>query len=134
MLYKRIMPTALSRKQRQVWEAKSYAALVYHMTTSRKYLSLNEITRLANVYVESWTADFPTYFRFTEAMVGELLHQLETVGLVRQPAYCGCCGSPMPDRVEWCCRCRSHVLNTGPSWNRTYEAQHQQPCPFQVTL
>jgi hypothetical protein len=51
--------------------------------------------------------------------------------------YCGCCDNEIPDDGGddgplWCTRCESHVGAQGGSWDRTYEAVHGRPCPFQV--
>jgi predicted amidophosphoribosyltransferase len=48
-------------------------------------------------------------------------------------SYCGCCGDgPIPDTAEWCRRCVDHVSDDGPPWERTWSAQHGEPCLFQV--
>ena len=52
--------------------------------------------------------------------------------------YCGCCGNgplaPTKQGVieDWCARCMSHVGSDGQLWDRTYEAVHGTPCPYQV--
>lgn len=48
--------------------------------------------------------------------------------------FCGCCGreSGMHD---WCKRCVAHILPQRfgfAAWDRTYYAQHQRDCPFQI--
>lgn len=56
-----------------------------------------------------------------------------------EPHFCGCCGNQIvrPGRLSnWCGPCRKHVL-TGraadgkPPWDRTYFAQHGEPCPYE---
>lgn len=44
--------------------------------------------------------------------------------------FCGCCGREADG--EWCRDCRSHVLDTGEAYRRTYYAQHKVDCPYQV--
>jgi predicted amidophosphoribosyltransferase len=52
--------------------------------------------------------------------------------------HCGCCGREIPsipDEDDWCGYCRKHVrtqLTYGhlPAWERTYQAQFGQECPF----
>lgn len=52
--------------------------------------------------------------------------------------HCGCCGNCYVWLAsEFCTPCRSRVKHLGPHglppWDRTYEAVHGSPCPFQVT-
>jgi hypothetical protein len=47
--------------------------------------------------------------------------------------YCGCCGRETLNDW-WCHECKAHVdpIVTKPPHERTYFAQHQRDCPFQV--
>jgi hypothetical protein len=51
--------------------------------------------------------------------------------------YCGCCGNPCGRGRVFCNRCQTKVGHLGPSslhaWDRTFEATHGVPCPFQVS-
>jgi hypothetical protein len=57
--------------------------------------------------------------------------------------WCGCCGVQIGRGSTtdplWCARCKPHirtgtsVLPIGP-WDRTYFAQHRQPCPYQEEM
>lgn len=50
---------------------------------------------------------------------------------------CGCCGNPVGfvrdqfDR-EWCKNCEGHVLSYGQMYDRTYFAQFNRECPYEV--
>lgn len=44
---------------------------------------------------------------------------------------CGCCGRIIKN-AEWCADCRKHILRHGNFEDRTYFAQHDTPCPYQV--
>lgn len=52
--------------------------------------------------------------------------------------FCGCCGEQIGAGTRsdpsWCARCKPHIkgYTDAPLWDRTYFAQHKQPCPFQV--
>jgi len=49
--------------------------------------------------------------------------------------YCGCCGreTQWGGSPYWCQECSRHVAdNRQPPWDRTYEAIHGEPCPFQI--
>lgn len=46
--------------------------------------------------------------------------------------YCGCCGRPTRNSF-WCSRCTAHIAPADRSlWDRTWFAQHGQPCPFEA--
>lgn len=50
--------------------------------------------------------------------------------------YCGCCGRPYQGRDStFCDDCLKHVapraFDKAP-WDRTFEAVHKAPCPYQV--
>ncbi len=53
-----------------------------------------------------------------------------------QHQHCGCCGDCLTGAAttDWCKRCVRHVgrHHYVPPWDRTYEALHASPCPFQV--
>jgi hypothetical protein len=46
--------------------------------------------------------------------------------------HCGCCGRPCVG--PWCEDCRHHIIPSGlySPWDRTWYAQHDEPCPFQL--
>ena len=53
--------------------------------------------------------------------------------------YCGCCGREIDGRggqsTIWCRDCEAHLAPGGHGikfWDRTFQAQHGKPCPFQV--
>lgn len=57
-------------------------------------------------------------------------------GVPDPDGYCGCCGRSISDvggDTWWCLDCLNH-LNPAPThqWDRTYYAQHGQPCPLQI--
>lgn len=48
--------------------------------------------------------------------------------------YCGCCGDEISGgNPDWCDRCLPHIAAKGALWDRTYFAQHNAACPYQVT-
>jgi len=51
-----------------------------------------------------------------------------------EDAYCGCCGRRSGEGSDptffWCAKCRKHVLDYGPPWEKTYYAQRGKDCPF----
>lgn len=49
----------------------------------------------------------------------------------RYPDHCGCCGRPCSPRRVWCCWCAQpgHLADAPRLWERTWEAQHGEPCP-----
>lgn len=67
-----------------------------------------------------------------EAMAAHMKHQ-----------HCGCCGRCGSQRWaggltgDWCRACTQHLAPARingehvPPWDRTYYAQHKQPCPFE---
>ena len=48
-------------------------------------------------------------------------------------SYCGCCGVKVQSYEEWCDKCIEHISKTIlSSYLRTYFAQFNKPCPFQI--
>jgi len=49
--------------------------------------------------------------------------------------FCGCCGRPCGLGRSWCVLCGT-FKHLGPphlhAWDRTWFAQHAEPCPYQA--
>lgn len=51
----------------------------------------------------------------------------------REPDYCGCCGRETKGHSTfWCRECAGHLGAGDYPHERTFYAQHQKPCPFEV--
>jgi len=55
--------------------------------------------------------------------------------MVKQQNYCGCCGNEIPFG-DWCLKCTKHILQNRyiSIWERTYFAQYNKDCPYQIKL